>query len=216
MEHVISRTSLSRESAREVRELFNQHEEKLNDYVSRLLWWNNKINLVSRDVSRETISKHVEHSLVLTQSELYVQAKKVIDSGTGGGLPGIPLAICSKEKQVHLNDVVTKKIMACKNMATGLSLKNIATSDYSVEKVGFAGGEILISKHAFKINDLLTMLESKPWKNIVLLKGGDEVEIEIERVKEPLSVKVIDLMPGFEDEFYKGKAMVEISRIQPS
>lgn len=216
MKHQILSTPLSREAAANVRGLFGQHKERLEEYINRLLWWNEKINLVSRDVSRETISKHVEHSLVVTQSELFARAVKVIDSGTGGGLPGIPLAICNKEKQVHLNDVVTKKIMACKNMATELSLGNISTSAHSVEKVGFKGDEILVSKHAFKVSDLLSMLESKPWKNIVLLKGVSEVEAEIEKIKEPLSVKVVDLMPGFEDEFYIGKAMVEISRIQRS
>lgn len=131
-------------------------------------------------------------------------------------MPGIPLAICYREKQIHLNDVVTKKIMACKNIASVLNLENISSSSCSIEKVGFAGDELLVSKHAFKIGDLLRMLESKPWGKIILLKGRDEVESELERVKELLKVNIIDLMQGFEEEFYKGKAMVEISRISQS
>ncbi|MGN8225437.1 RsmG family class I SAM-dependent methyltransferase [Gracilimonas sp. BCB1] len=214
MEHQILRTPLSKKKAQGARLLFDTHKEKLEDYVDRLLWWNNKINLVSRGVSRETIKKHIEHSLVLTQSDWFLQANKVIDSGTGGGLPGIPLAICGNEKHVHLNDIVTKKIMACKNMASGLSLNNVSSSSHSIEKAGFAGDELLVSKHAFKIGDLCKMLEPKKWKRIILLKGGEEVGNEVVDVAEPLSINVIDLMPGFGDEFYKGKAMVEISRRQ--
>ncbi len=214
MEHQISRTSFPDSKAVGVRALFSQHEKKLEDYIDRLLWWNKKINLVSRDVSRETIKKHVEHSLVVTGSEWFVRADKVIDSGTGGGLPGIPLAICNKEKQVHLNDVVTKKIMACKNMAAGLGLENVSTSAHSVEKVSFGEDEVLISKHAFKISDLVKMLEPKAWSKIILLKGGEEVEGEVGVIKESLSINIIDLMPGFGDEFYRGKSMVEISRIE--
>ncbi|MCP9291285.1 16S rRNA (guanine(527)-N(7))-methyltransferase RsmG [Gracilimonas sediminicola] len=216
MEHQILYTPLAYEKAENIRVLFDRHEKELEEYISRLLWWNKKINLVSRDVSRETIKDHVEHSLVLTQSELFEKTAKVIDSGTGGGLPGMPLAICYREKQIHLNDVVTKKVMACRNIASALSLKNISTSSCSIEKVGFAGDELLVSKHAFKIGDLLRMLESKPWGNIILLKGGDEIESELEKAKEPLKVNIIDLMPGFDEEFYKGKAMVEISRISQS
>ncbi|WP_428235674.1 16S rRNA (guanine(527)-N(7))-methyltransferase RsmG [Gracilimonas sp.] len=216
MEHQILYTPLASDKAKSVRVLFDHHEKKLEEYISRLLWWNKKINLVSRDVSRETIKDHVEHSLVLTQSELFEKAAKVIDSGTGGGLPGIPLAICYREKQIHLNDVVTKKIMACKNIASVLNLENISASSCSIERVGFDGGELLVSKHAFKIGDLLRMLELKSWEHIILLKGGGEVESELEKAKEPLMVNIIDLMPGFEDDFYKGKAMVEISRISQS
>lgn len=213
MEHQILYTPLAYEKAENIRVLFDRHEKELEEYISRLLWWNEKINLVSRDVSRETIKNHVEHSLVLTQSELFEKTEKVIDSGTGGGLPGIPLAICYREKKIHLNDVVTKKIMACKNIASVLNLENTSSSSCSIEKVGFAGDELLVSKHAFKVGDLLRMLESKPWGKIILLKGRDEVESELEKVKEPLKVNIIDLMPGFDEEFYKGKAMVEISRI---
>lgn len=214
MEHLITRTSLPKEKARRVADLFDSHKEKLDDYIGRLLWWNNKINLVSRDVSRETIKKHVEHSLVIAQSDWFAQAERVIDSGTGGGLPGIPLAICVDGKHFHLNDVVTKKIMACKNIASGMGLSNISSSFHSIEKVDFYGYELLVSKHAFKIGDLCKMLEQKQWKRIILLKGGEEVESEVEAVAEPLRINVIDLMPGFGDEFYRGKAMVEISRKQ--
>lgn len=216
MEHQLLSTLLVREKAANVRRLCDRHKKELEEYVSRLLWWNKKINLVSRDVSRETISKHVEHSLVITQSELFEQAEKVIDSGTGGGLPGIPLALCNREKRVQLNDVVTKKIMACKNIAAALELKNISTSSCSIEKVSLDGDELLISKHAFKIDDLLRMLGSKPWEKIILLKGGKDVEAEIDKVKEPLNINVVNLMPGFENEFYKGKAMVEITRLKES
>ena len=212
MEHQIKRTPLSSEKASYARELFKQNEDEIGEYINRLLWWNKKINLVSRDVSRETIRKHVEHSLIVAQSDFFPQAKKILDSGTGGGLPGVPLAITSPEKEVVLNDVVEKKLMACKSMIRDLGLPNVTTKPGSIAGVGFEGDELLISKHAFKIGDLIGFLDKKPWKKMVLLKGGEEVGAEIAEIEEPLNVEIIDLYQGFEDPFYKGKAMVEISK----
>lgn len=212
VEHQIKKTALPAEKARCARELYNENEDKLQEYISQLLWWNKKINLVSRDVSRETVGRHVEHSLIITQSSFFLQAKKILDSGTGGGLPGVPLAITSPEKEVVLNDVVEKKLMACKSMIRDLGLPNVTTKSGSIAGVGFGGDELLVSKHAFKINDLIDLLGVRPWKKIVLLKGGEEVEEEMVGVEEPLNIEIIDLYPGFEESFYKGKAMVEISK----
>ncbi|MEQ8524252.1 RsmG family class I SAM-dependent methyltransferase [Gracilimonas sp.] len=212
MEHQIKKTPLKIKKANLTRVLYEENKEKIGEYINRLVWWNKKINLVSRDVSRETMAKHVEHSLVVSQSALFIKARKVLDSGTGGGLPGIPLAIISPEKEVLLNDVVTKKIMACKSMIRDLGLTNVAVKSGSIEGVGFNGDELLVSKHAFKIDGLISLLEGKPWKKIVLLKGGEEVGAEIEKIEEPLNIEIIDLYPGFDDSFYRGKAMVEISK----
>lgn len=77
MEHQILYTPLAHEKTENIRVLVDRHEKELEEYISRLLWWNKKINLVSRDVSRETIKNHVEHSLVLTQSELFEKARKL-------------------------------------------------------------------------------------------------------------------------------------------
>ncbi|MBD3617169.1 MAG: class I SAM-dependent methyltransferase [Gracilimonas sp.] len=212
VEHQVSRLDLPFEIAGNTRKNFSKKRATLEDYIDRLLWWNKKINLVSRDVSRETILRHVEHSLVISGSGLLKEAEEIIDSGTGGGLPGIPLAIVWPEKRVLLNDVVSKKVMACKHISAGLKLNNIDAVADSVKNIEINKGAVIVSKHAFKINDLLEMIREKPWKNIVLLKGGDEVEQELSGINEKLIIKIIDLEPGFEHPFYQGKAMVEITK----
>lgn len=212
MEHQIIRSNITTEKANGVRELYQKHKEKLDEYIERLLWWNKKINLVSRDVSRETIERHVEHSLILSQSSYFQNAGQIIDTGTGGGLPGIPLAIVFPEKKIGLNDVVSKKIIACKHISSGLGLGNIDGKAASIEQLEIPAGSIIISKHAFKINDLISMVNKKPWNGIVLLKGGKEVEDELKGLKEILTIEIINLDKEFQSTFYKGKAMVEITR----
>lgn len=212
MEHTIIRKSLSKKAANDVRELYQNHKERLDEYVERLLWWNQKINLVSRDVSRETIEQHVVHSLVVSQSSLFKDASEIIDSGTGGGLPGIPLAIVYPEKLMCLNDVVSKKIMACKHMVSGLKLVHVDSKAASIEEVEMSFGTLIISKHAFKINDLISMISGKPWSGIVLLKGGKEVEDELTGLQEALSIEISNLDGEFRNSFFEGKAMVEIKR----
>jgi 16S rRNA (guanine527-N7)-methyltransferase len=212
VEHQITHLDLSPGIAENTQQIFSEKRAAFEDYIDRLLWWNKKINLVSRDVSRETILRHVEHSLVISGSGLLKGAEQIIDSGTGGGLPGIPLAIVWPEKRVLLNDVVSKKVMACKHISSGLKLKNIDAVADSVKNIEIKNRAVIVSKHAFKINDLLEMIREKPWKDIVLLKGGDEVRQELPGINEKLMIKIIDLEPGFGHPFYQGKAMVEISK----
>lgn len=195
-----------------MRSALARNQEETEDYISRLLWWNKKINLVSREVSRETLYKHVEHSLTILISGLFNSASFVIDSGTGGGLPGIPLAIASPEKKIFLNDVVSKKITACKQIALSLGLKNITGVAESIEKIETKEGCVIISKHAFKINQLMDMIGDKPWKGVVLLKGKNEVDAELGGIEDDLNIEIRDLYPGFSHSFYEGKALVEITK----
>ena len=212
MKHEIIREEFKPEHVAGVHALWQGNKQNLSEYIDRLMWWNKRVNLISRDVSRETITHHVEHSLVVTQSKLFKESKLIIDSGTGGGLPGIPLAITYPSKHIMLNDIVSKKVMACKHMATGIGLSNISSSTVSIKKVDIPKGGVVVSKHAFKVNDLIDLLGEKPWTSIVLLKGGEEVEEELEGINEPLSIKVVDLEKGFNHSFYEGKAMVEITK----
>lgn len=214
MEHQITYRGFTSGEVKGVRDLFDKHSGVFNKYIDRLGWWNKKINLVSRDVSRETLRLHVEHSLVIATSPLYRDANLVVDTGTGGGLPGIPLAVVNGDKKVLLNDIVTKKIMACKSMVRDLALDNVITDVGSIEEcdVNYGDGEVIVSKHAFKVDQLLGMLSGKPWQKIILLKGADKVAEEVEDAREALAVKVINLYSGFKNSFYEGKALVEIER----
>lgn len=209
MKHQIEYSSFLH--SKKVEKLFLEHKSELAIYVNQLLWWNKKINLVSRDVSRETVVSHVEHSLVISFSKLFQDAPQIIDAGSGGGLPGVPLGIVHPEKKILLNDIVNKKMMACKQMVYKLGLKNVFTQSGSIEDVEVTNEGLVVSKHAFKINDLVEFLGAKEWRGIVLLKGGGEVEQELEGVDIPLNINVLSL-DSFQKSFYDGKALVEITK----
>ena len=212
MKHDVSYSEYPADEVESVRESFLENKELLGQYVNHLLWWNNKINLVSRDVPRETVLNHVEHSLSISGSNLFKEADFIIDTGTGGGLPGIPLAILRAEKRFVLNDIVSKKVMACKHIASMLKLKNIDSYMGSLKDLEVKPNSIIVSKHAFKINEMMEMIEGKPWLGVIILKGRNEIESELESIKLHLDVSVLDLQEGFKNPFYDGKAMVEIKR----
>ncbi|MFD2531161.1 16S rRNA (guanine(527)-N(7))-methyltransferase RsmG [Gracilimonas halophila] len=212
MKHVLSYSKYPADKVKYLRTSFLENKELLGQYVDHLLWWNDKINLVSRDVPRETVLNHIEHSLSISESDVFKEADFVIDAGTGGGLPGIPLAILRPEKQFVLNDIVSKKVMACKHMATKLKLKNIDSYMGSLKDLEVKPNSIIVSKHAFKVNEIMKMIEGKPWSGVILLKGGEEVEHELEGIASDLEVSVFDLQESFGNPFYEGKAMVEIKR----
>lgn len=195
-----------------VKNLYSEHFGKLSRYADLLLWWNDKINLVSRGVSRETILKHVEHSLFISTSEYFDGHAKITDTGTGGGLPGIPLAICFPEKEFVLNDIVKKKIMALKGIVTSLGLKNIITQEGSIADFEVNRESLIITKHAFKINELIDLLSEKDWKKIIFLKGAQETISEINESKVEIVANVTRLDANINDPFYSEKALVEIVR----
>lgn len=207
----ITYRDVPRETFAHVNELIEKNRERLEHYLDRLLWWNKRINLVSRDVPRETIFEHIRHSLLIHGLPLYKNSSLIVDTGTGGGLPGIPLAITSPEKEFILNDIVTKKVMAIKQMARTLGLENVSAVDFSIEKANIDSGFLLITKHAFKVNDLVQMTSNLPWQEIIFYKGMDFKE-ELSGINEDLSITAYDLSKESHESFYKDKALVVISR----
>ncbi|MDZ7659405.1 16S rRNA (guanine(527)-N(7))-methyltransferase RsmG [Fodinibius sp.] len=155
MEHRNIKTqNVSRGTFDHADQLIGKHRSQLQNYLDQLLWWNKRVNLVSRDVSRETVWKHIQHSLLLSAFKSFGSAEIIVDAGTGGGLPGIPLAITHPDKHIILNDLVTKKCLAIKQIAKKMGLNNIGIVDGSIEDFRYDEPFLLISKHAFKINQL--------------------------------------------------------------
>ncbi len=209
MEHSIKKMNVSRETFSNTDQLLQKYKPKIDTYIDRLFWWNKRINLVSRDVSRETIVEHIRHSLLISQLSPFIESKIVIDAGTGGGLPGLPLAITHSEKKFILNDIVSKKCIALKQIARKLAIKNTETIDVTIKNVRMQDRFLLISKHAFKINDLYKMTAHLPWSTMLLYKG-ENFESELEGIEAPLDIKSVALSSA--GNFYKGKALLIISR----
>lgn len=213
VKHQVEYHTFTKESHKKVEKLFLKHAGVLNLYIDKLLWWNRKINLVSRDVSRETLECHVKHCLTLTGHTLFTGADRIIDAGTGGGLPGVPLALCYLEKRFILNDIVQKKIMALKQIGKDIgSIENAKYSAKSIKEAFAEGGfNLLVSKHAFKINELVQMVDVD--KTPVLLLKGKEFEEELEGIDKKLKITVFDLFSESKNAFYEGKAIIEINTV---
>lgn len=213
MKHQIQYSILTDEQHSEWNRMIFEHRNALICYADQLLWWNTKVNLVSRDVSHETIIEHIKHSLLLGTMESLARSKRVIDTGSGGGLPGIPLSICFPEKRFLLNDIVSKKVMSMKQMAFKLNLPNVKTEAESIERLRVLQGDIIVTKHAFKIDQLVNYLSDSNWKTLLFLKGVLEAEPEIKRLDIPVSSNIIELDTSIDDPFYKGKGIIEVNRI---
>lgn len=212
MKHPINTVQIDSEILYKARELYSSHSNQLEEYIDLLLDWNEKINLVSRNVSRETVREHVIHSLLPIPLGLVQWHNKWIDTGTGGGLPGIPLAICEAKKTWFLNDNVRKKMRAVEDIVQTMELTNTGTIAKSISLIQLEKGTGIVTKHAFKIRDLLKHLDSQPWETILMWKGVGDVEEEVRRSGKDLNVTIYAFDFGKDEPFYEGKGIVKIER----
>lgn len=208
--HITYRT-VPRETFLETDRSIEEFRPPLLEYLDQLLWWNKRVNLVSRDVPRETIWEHIRHSLLLSQLDDFISADCIVDAGTGGGLPGIPLAITNPEKNFILNDIVSKKCLAVKQIIRKLELENVRIFDGSIEDIRPETPFLLISKHAFKINELYDLTAPLPWQKMIFYKGID-FENELENTDQEMEIIAFDLSADSGDSFYKEKAIIVVKR----
>ena len=179
--------------------------------------WNEKINVISRKDIDELYTKHVLHSLAIAKVMEFKSGSKVLDVGTGGGFPGIPLAILFPEVQFHLVDSIAKKILVVNEVATALGLQNVKAETQRVEK--------LKSKYDFVISRAVTQMpkfvnwvkpkfekENKnPLPNgILYLKGGDLSE---ELSAFPTAI-IHPISTYFSEDFFATKKVVYLAAKQ--
>ena len=155
--------------------------DKLVEYGRLLEEWNNKINLISRKEDAPIIIKHIFHSLLITQHHTFQTGEKVLDLGTGGGLPGIPLAIIAPQATFLLVDATGKKITACQEMIATLKLTNVTARHLRVEELHGETFHTIVSRQVALLNKLCAygepLLHGKG--KLICLKGGSlEQEIK--------------------------------------
>jgi 16S rRNA (guanine527-N7)-methyltransferase len=201
---------VSRETLSKVDALFELHEASLSVYADRLLWWNRKVNVISRDMTREDVMLHIKHSLFLAPAILQSPLHYWIDTGTGGGLPGIPLAIVCKDIRFTLNDVVTKKGIVLKDVCTAMKLDNTHVQIMDIGAISVEQPFGVVTKHAFKMMDLLNRLAGKPWQELLMLKGSDYASEYHELSNSSITIDVTSLEAASPQSFFTGKHLIRI------
>ena len=147
--------------------------------------WNHKINLISRKEDAPVIVKHIFHSLLIALFHPFSAGEKVLDLGTGGGLPGIPLAITCPDTQFLLVDATGKKISACQAMIKELGINNAIALHTRVEELKGVLFDTILSRQVAPLNQLCAYAGNllKPGGMLICLKGGN-LEKEIAKTME--------------------------------
>lgn len=183
---------------------------KLNDLYQD---WNLKINVVSRKDIDELYLRHVLHSLGIARIQGFKPGSRVMDVGTGGGFPGIPLAILFPETQFHLVDSIGKKIKVVDEVVAGLSLENVKTTHGRGEEVN-EHYDFIVSRAVAQMETFVRWVKNKVAKKsehelkngILYLKGGDLSE---ELANFPKAT-IYPLSDQFEEAFFETKSVVHL------
>jgi 16S rRNA (guanine527-N7)-methyltransferase len=176
--------------------------------------WNARINVISRKDIDNLYERHVLHSLGIARVIDFKAGTRVLDAGTGGGFPGIPLAIMFPDVHFHLVDSTAKKLSVIKAIGDETGLKNITTEHCRLEE-HLSKYEFVVSRAVASLNDMIEWV----WKNIskenfneipnglLYIKGGDSKN-ELSSLKRKYNV--IDLSIFFEEEFFITKKVLHI------
>ena len=175
--------------------------------------WNSKINVISRKDIDQLYVKHVLHSLAIAKIQKFEPGTYVLDVGTGGGFPGIPLAILFPETRFYLIDVILKKINVVKAVADALELKNVKAEQMRAENVK-GDFDFIVSRAVTNMPDFVSWIKDKIKKQqkhqlkngILYLKGGDLTE---ELALFP-NAKQYNISDFFEGEFFETKKVVHL------
>ncbi len=201
-------------------QIIHKYFPKLNDnQIQQFLelmnlykFWNAKINVISRKDINDLYMKHVLHSLSIAKVIHFNKGTKILDVGTGGGFPGIPLAIIFPNVEFLLVDSIAKKIKVVEDISSSIKLKNVQILNSRVERVNELF-DFIVSRAVTNMPDFIEMVKNKfnvknsnSLKNgILYLKGGD--------LKEELKLFAntqYEIGNYFEEEFFKTKKVVYI------
>lgn len=176
--------------------------------------WNAQINVISRKDVDALYEKHVLHSLGIAKVYQFAPGSKVLDVGTGGGFPGIPLAIMFPEVKFHLVDSIGKKIKVVNEVSEALGLKNLTSQHERAENVK-GKYDFIVSRAVTRMKPFIGWIHQKFEtrsinsidNGILYLKGGD-LEEELNEAKRPYQENL--LADFFEEEFFETKKVIYV------
>lgn len=193
----------------------NEQRERFAQLDSLYRDWNSKINVISRKDIDNLYEHHILHSLGIARLLSFKPGTRVMDLGTGGGFPGIPLAIMFPEVHFHLVDSIGKKIRVCDEVRTALGLTNVTTEWTRAENVKDKY-DFVVSRAVMPFTDLVRLIRKNIAKDshnampngLICLKGG-ELQHEVMPMKS--HTLITDLSDYFEEEFFETKKIVYVS-----
>ena len=180
--------------------------------------WNSKINLISRKDINNFYLRHVLHSLSIAKYIEFENGSNILDVGTGGGFPGIPLAIYFSEVNFTLVDSIAKKIKVLDKVVDYLGVKNVKTKVNRAEKLK-GKYDFIVSRAVTKLekfcswtDDNISLHHNHKIKNgIIYLKGGD-LKKEVAKVSKSYNVNITHISKYFEDLFFDTKSIVYLNK----
>lgn len=190
-----------------------EHQKKQFDQLFDLYSeWNAKINVISRKDIDNLYINHVLHSLGIAKVIAFKKGASVLDVGTGGGFPGIPLAILFPETNFHLVDSIGKKITVVNEVAKGIGLQNLTTAHMRAEQVK-GKYDFIVSRAVTRLKEFYGWIHQKVKpqsmhaidNGILYLKGGD-LDEELAELKK--LHQVYDLSDYFKEDFFETKKVV--------
>ena len=175
--------------------------------------WNEKINVISRKDMDNFYEHHVLHSLAITTQFDFVPGTEIMDLGSGGGFPGIPLAIFFPNTQFHLVDSINKKLKVVNEVAAAIGLHNISTQHCRAEEIKNRKFDVVVSRAVAPLKDLwwwsklLLKKGSKP-NGLICLKGGDLTKEIFESNCKP---RIWEIEKIFEEPHFKDKFLLQVA-----
>lgn len=182
------------------------------------LYWNSKINVISRKDTENFYTRHVLHSLSIAKFIDFKKNTKIMDVGTGGGFPGIPLAIYFKNSSFTLVDSIGKKIKVVDQIVDELKIKNVKSKTERAENIS-EKFDFIVSRAVTQLERFCPWVEqniSKSNKNeipngIIYLKGGDLKE-EIQKITKKYNYRIEKIINYFEDSFFESKSILYLHK----
>ncbi|HMN04292.1 MAG TPA: 16S rRNA (guanine(527)-N(7))-methyltransferase RsmG [Flavobacteriales bacterium] len=171
--------------------------------------WNERVNLVSRKDFEYLYERHILHSLGIAKVHRFAPGSRIIDVGTGGGFPGVPLAIMFPESSFHCIDGIGKKIAAVQGVIDGLGLAN-ASAEQVRSQDHKAKYDFIVSRAVTTLPEFIQAtkhLVHKGRGRLLYLKGGDLID-ELRPLRRP--VRVVELRDFFQEPFFETKKVVDV------
>lgn len=184
--------------------------EQITALFDLYVHWNQQINVISRKDMENFYMKHVLHSLAIAKFWQLPAESEVLDLGTGGGFPGIPLAIMFPNVKFHLVDSIGKKIKVVQAISSSLNLTNVTSEQARVEELKETY-HFVVSRAVKPLPQLATWLKGKTRDlkgkkaSLLALKGGDLTE-EVKPLKK--HVEILELSEIFSEDFFETKKLV--------